>query len=190
MNKSTTSDSNDEILLAQFIETGDATLLGKLYSQYMPFVYGLCLKYLNSAPDAEDAVMEIFEMIVQKISTQRVRNFRTWLWSVAKNHCLQRLRRQKRTIRTDFNDNVMEFAPLVHLLNDNEGDETAISTLERCMEKLPERQREAVNLFFVEKQSYADIADTTLANAKAVKSHIQNGKRNLRICLEKNGVKL
>ncbi len=179
---------DDDRLLARFIDTGDAAVLGEVYSRYMPLVYGLCLKYLGSAPDAEDAVMELFEELVTKIPAHRIRNFRTWLWSVARNHCLERLRRKKRTVRVDFDDRFMESPPLLHLLSEG-GDEAALAALGKCMEKLPERQREAVTMFFIDKQSYADIADATLGNIKGVKSYIQNGKRNLRLCLEKQGIK-
>ncbi len=181
--------TDDDKLLAEFIESGDAAYFGELYSRYMPLVYGLCLKYLGNVSDAEDAVMEIFEELVPKIRDYRIRNFRTWLWSVARNHCLQRLRRQKRTVRVDFDDRVVESAPLLHLLSEGE-DEAALAALARCMEKLPEHQKEAVTMFFMEKRSYADIADTTLGEVKGVKSYIQNGKRNLRLCLERQGVKL
>ncbi len=181
---------DDDRLLAEFIETGDAVLLGELYTRHMPLVYGLCLKYLGSAPDAEDATMEIFEELADKLARHRVRNFRSWLWSVARNHCLQRLRREKRSMRVDFDDRFMESAPLVHLLSEGTGDETALVAMERCMEKLPERQREAVEMFFMEHRSYADIADATLGEVKRVKSYIQNGKRNLRLCMERAGVRL
>ncbi len=179
----------DDLLLAEFVETGDAAYFGELYSRYMPLVYGLCLKYLGNAADAEDAVMEIFEDLVSKIGAYRIKNFRTWLWSVARNHCLQKLRREKRVVRVDFEDRVMESAPLLHLLSEGT-DETALAALSKCMDKLPERQKEAVTMFFMEKRSYADIADTTLGDVKGVKSYIQNGKRNLRLCLEKQGIRL
>ncbi|MDR2882963.1 MAG: sigma-70 family RNA polymerase sigma factor [Alistipes sp.] len=180
---------DDDRLLAEFIETGDAALLGELYTRHMPLVYGLCLKYLGRAADAEDATMELFEELVDKVARQRIRNFRTWLWSVARNHCLQRLRREKRRVRVDFDDRFMESAPLVHLLSEG-GDEAALAALEKCVEKLPERQREAVEMFFMERRSYADIADATLGEVKRVKSYIQNGKRNLRLCMERRGVRL
>ncbi len=181
--------SDDDRLLGEFVLTGDVSVLGELYSRYIPLVYGLCLKYLGNAPDAEDAVMELFEELAAKIGNYRVRNFKTWLWSVARNHCLQKLRRQKRTIRTDFDDRVMESATFLHLLSEGEN-EAALAALGRCMDKLPERQRETVTMFFIEKRSYADIAEATLVEVKSVKSRIQNGKRNLRLCLEKQGVKL
>jgi RNA polymerase sigma-70 factor (ECF subfamily) len=180
---------DDDILLAEFVDGGDAAVLGRLYTRHARLVYGLCLKYLGNAPDAEDAVMEIFEELVDKLARHRVRNFRTWLWSVARNHCLQKLRREKKIIRVDFEDRVMESAPLLHLLSEGT-DEAALTMLEGCVEKLPERQKEAVTMFFMERRSYADIAQATLGDIKSVKSYIQNGKRNLKLCLEKKGLKL
>ena len=201
----------DGELLSRFIETGDAVWFGELYTRYMPLVYGLCLKYLGNVEDAEDAVMQIFEELTPKLENYRIKNFRTWLWSVAKNHCLQILRREKRggrPIKVDFDERFMESPRLLHLLSEGKGvgeiaevggvggvgvereDEAVLAALERCMDKLSERQKEAVAMFFMEKRSYAEIADATLHDVKGVKSYIQNGKRNLKMCLEKHGVSL
>ncbi len=183
----------DSELLSRFIETGDTVWFGELYTRYMPLVYGLCLKYLGNAEDAEDAVMQIFEELTPKLDNYRIKNFRTWLWSVARNHCLQILRREKQKVKVDFDERFMESPGLLHLLSEGgaEGeDEAALAALERCMDKLPERQKETVAMFFMEKRSYAEIADTTLYDIKGVKSYIQNGKRNLKTCLERHGVSL
>jgi RNA polymerase sigma-70 factor (ECF subfamily) len=188
-NTSANLPADDEKLLAEFIATGNTILFGELYTRHMPLIYGLCLKYLRNAHDAEDATMEIFENLAPKITSYRIRNFRTWLWSVARNHCLQILRRKKHTLRVDFDDRIVESADFLHLLSDGTEDSN-MTALARCMEKLPERQRESLTMFFSEKLSYADIADATLGDVKGVKSYIQNGKRNLRLCLERQGIKL
>lgn len=179
----------DAALLEDYIRTGDAAYFGTLYTRYMPLVYGLCLKYLGSAEEAEDAVMQIFEDLLPKIGKYQIKEFRTWLWSVARNHCLQNLRREKKRVRFDFSDNFMETASIVHLLSEGT-DEEALAALEGCMEKLPEKQRETIRLFFIEKNSYADIAAATSYDIKGVKSYIQNGKRNLRSCIEQQGISL
>jgi RNA polymerase sigma-70 factor (ECF subfamily) len=106
---------------------------------------------------------------------------------VARNHCLQKLRREKRSVRLENSERIMETAPLVHLLSEGT-DEEALGALERCLEKLPEAQAVSIRLFFYEKQSYTDIADATAYGVKAVKSYIQNGKRNLKLCIERQGV--
>ncbi len=165
----------------------DAADFGQIYAHHMAMVYGVCLKYLGSVADAQDAVMEIYEHLASRIGGYEVGNFRGWLWSVARNHCLARLRREKRMPRTDFEERVMESPALLHLLDDGD---RAVDELGRCMERLPEGQRGAVRMFFFDKMSYADVAAASGDEVKTVKSHIQNGKRNLRICLERHGVHL
>lgn len=179
----------DAELLEKYLRTGDPSWFGTLYARYMPLVYGLCLKYLGNAEEAEDAVMQIFEELMPKVGRYEIKEFRTWLWSVARNHCLQKLRREKKAVKVDFGDRFMETAAVTHLLSEGT-DEEALAALEKCMEKLPENQRETTRLFFLEKRSYAEIADATDYDIKGVKSYIQNGKRNLKTCIEKQGVRL
>ncbi len=179
----------DAELLDAYVRTGDMSHFGTLYSRYMPLVYGLCLKYLGSVEDAEDAVMQIFEDLLPKVGRYDIKEFRSWLWSVARNHCLQLLRKQKKNPKVDLGSYVMETAAVTHLLSEGGGEEQ-LTALEKCMEKLPEKQRESVRLFFMEKKSYADIADDTRWPLNGVKSYIQNGKRNLKTCIEKQGVEI
>jgi RNA polymerase sigma-70 factor (ECF subfamily) len=181
------TEQSDAQLLELFLQTGRSEYLGDLYNRYIPLVYGLCLKYLKSAEAAEDAVMQIFEQLLEKIGRFEIREFRTWLYSVARNHCLQILRKTRREISTDFGTLVVESESEVHPF-DRQEEEIRAGALERCMEQLPVPQRESVRLFFLEEKSYAEVADLTSYHLKSVKSYIQNGKRNLKICLEKQGV--
>ena len=178
----------DADLLELFRQTDRSEYLGDLYNRYMPLVYGLCLKYLKDADSAQDAVMQIFEVLLEKVGRFEIKEFRTWLYSVARNHCLQLLRKTKREIATDFGSVVMESDGDLHLF-DREEDEAKLSTLEKCLEQLPAPQRESVRLFFLEEKSYVEVADATSYNLKSVKSYIQNGKRNLKICIEKQGIR-
>ena len=178
---------SDAELLELFLQTDRSEYLGDLYNRYIPLVYGLCLKYLKDTDASEDAVMQIFEILLNKVGRFEIKEFRTWLYSVAKNHCLQLLRKTKREMATDFGSVVMESGDDSHLFDREEG-EMRLSALEKCMEQLPVPQRESVRLFFLEEKSYADIAEITSYHLKSVKSYIQNGKRNLKICIEKQGV--
>jgi len=83
---------------------------GELYRRYIPMVYGLCLKYLGNEADAQDAVMDLFEEVSGKIKQYDIQNFHTWLYSVVKNHCLARLRRAKRHIFVNIDEEFMETA--------------------------------------------------------------------------------
>jgi len=177
---------SDGELLESYLDTGRLDYFGELYNRYLPLVYGLCLKYLRSVENAEDAVMQIFEELVPKIDRYRIKEFRTWLYTVARNHCLQQLRSRKMEIPLDTTVNFMESEDVVHLLS-KQDDEQKLSALEKCIEKLPEPQKRSVKMFFMEQKSYADIADITKYAVKSVKSYIQNAKRNLKLCMEKQG---
>ncbi len=180
----TSSDKTDEELLLLHHTSGRAEYFGQLYRRYIPLVYGLCLKYLQHAEKAQDAVMQLYEDLALKIDHYEIRTFRTWLYGVAKNHCLQLLRKEKREICVDFNLQIMESDTMDHLFEKSRDDER-FEALQKCMEKLPEPQRVSVSKFFMEEMSYADIVDITGYQLKSVKSYIQNGKRNLKICIEK-----
>ena len=173
---------SDEELLQLFKKTGQSEYFGHLYNRYIPLSYGLCLKYLKDENTAHDAVMQVFEDLHRKIAGYEIHVFRTWLYSVVRNHCLQLLR--KKDIVIDFNDRIMESDEVSHLF-DEELDEERYSALQDCIDKLPEPQKVSIVQFFINEMSYSDIVETTGYHMKSVKSYIQNGKRNLKICLDK-----
>jgi RNA polymerase sigma-70 factor (ECF subfamily) len=175
---------SDDELLKQFTETANQELLGQLYSRYIPLVYGLCLKYLKQVEDAEDAVMTIYEELSGKIQHYEVKNFKTWLYSVAKNHCLQILRKEKSTIFEEIDGNFMESDEFEHLI-DVDDDKEKEEALNYCLDTLSEEQRQCVVHFFFDDFSYADIVEKTGFALNSVKSYIQNGKRNLKLCILK-----
>lgn len=177
----------DSQLLESYLGTGRLEYFGELYNRYLPLVYGLCLKYMGNVEIAEDAVMEIFEEIIPKMEKAEVREFRTWIYSVARNHCLQLLRKKKIEVAIGYDPGIVESDTILHLL-DRQDDEELLEALESCMGELPEPQRRSIRLFFMEQKSYADICELTDYSLKSVKSYIQNGKRNLRNCIEAKGV--
>lgn len=176
---------SDEELLEAFLSSSESEYFGELYNRYIPLLYGICLKYLQRVEMAEDAVMQIFEDLLPKLHKYEIKVFRTWIHSVAKNHCLQLLRKDQKEITVDFNTQFVEFADIMHLLNgEAQEDDNRVEMLKDCMEKLPDEQKTAVRKFFYEEMSYADIVDATGFQLKSVKSYIQNGKRNLKNCIE------
>ena len=179
-------EQTDEELLQYYIHTGKSDSFGQLFDRYIPLIYGVCLKYLRDADDAQDAVMLLFEDLLPKIPQYEIKVFRTWLYRVVHNHCLQILREKERTIQVELHPDFMESDDILHLL-DEEGDEENERTLalRQCMESLPENQRLSVTRFFMDEMSYADIVALTGYSMKNVKSYIQNGKRNLKICIDK-----
>ena len=177
-------DLSDEKLSELYKKTGKPEYFGELYNRYIPLLYGVCLKYLRNAAEAEDAVMQIYENLANKITEYDIKVFRTWIYSVAKNHCLQILRKTKKEIIVDFDSQIVESAQIIHLFDEDEN-EPDFEALKRCLEKLPEPQRIGITKFFTEGMSYAEISEHTGYDLKSVKSRIQNGKRNLKICMEK-----
>ena len=176
------SDYSEENLLQAFVESGDASFFGELYRRYIPLLYGLCLKYLNNKEGAQDAVMDIFEVLVEKIPQYEINNFRTWLYSVAKNHCLQLLRKEKQINFINIEEGVVE-NQAIFTLTDIAQSQEETEALEYCLTTLPEEQRVSINYFFYDDKSYADIVDVTGFALSKVKSYIQNGKRNLKNCI-------
>ena len=174
----------DDELLKQFIETSNQELLGQLYSRYVSLIYGLCLKYLQQIEDAEDATIHIYEELTQKVRNYPIENFKAWIYSVAKNYCLQILRKEKNRIFEEIDIQIMESDEFEHLIEVND-DKEKEDALNYCLDTLSEEQRQCITHFFFEEFSYADIVEKTGFALNKVKSYIQNGKRNLKICILK-----
>ena len=177
----------EQKLLKSYRETGNLQLLGKLYEPYMPLVYGLCFKYYKEATKSEDAVMQIFEALITKLRSHEVTHFKSWLYTLARNHCLMDLRTANRINTVDIDDHLMESDTVLHQ-NNSKGviQEEQLTLMESCLETLNTEQQTCVRLFYLEQKCYKDVADITGYDLSKVKSYIQNGKRNLKICMEKN----
>ena len=152
----------------------------------MHLVYGLCLKYLKDEEKSKDAVMQIFEQLISKLKIHEVSNFKSWLYTLSRNHCLMEIRSSGKQEFVPMEENFMEKDAFVHLDIDDTR-ERKLTIMESCMEKLPTEQRDTINLFYLEQKCYKEVADITGYDLNKVKSYIQNGKRNLKICIEKSG---
>jgi len=175
----------DDDLLSLLKETGNIEYFQLLYERYIPLIYGLCLKYLQSPSESQDATIDIYEYLSQRIHDYEIKNFKNWLYSVVKNHCFQILKENKKEIIVDFDSQIMESDTTLALFSEDR-DEDKEKILNECIEKLPSPQKTSVEKFFYENKSYAEIVDETGFHLKSVKSYIQNGKRNLKNCIEKN----
>lgn len=161
-------------------------VLGELYQRYMELVYGVCLKYFKDPERAKDSVMLVFEELVTKLKKHEVDNFRGWLHQVAKNHCLMQLRTPKNMKTVEFKSELMQSEEEVHLNGVLEKEEH-FKKMEYCLETLTGEQREAIRLFYLESKCYNEIAELTGREWNQVRSLIQNGRRNLKICMERTG---
>jgi len=182
---------SDEELLIEFTSTRDLETLGELYSGYMHLVYGVCLKYLRNREESMDAVMQIFEKLITEIPKQKIENFRSWVHVVTKNYCLMQLRSQKsrdEKLNEWMNDSLifMENNVMLHPIDEDAPDMD--NALVNCIERLKDEQKECIRQFYYENRCYNEIALNLGLDEKKVKSHLQNAKRNLKLCLEEKHV--
>lgn len=177
-------EQDDDALIQRYKESGDLEALGVLYNKYMHLVFGVCLNYLKDEEESRDAVMQIFEELVVKLKIHEVQNFKSWLHVLSRNHCLMALRKKSKNNTISLEEIIVESGEFVHLDID-ESKETKLTVMEECMKTLPEEQRVSVDLFYLQEKCYKEVADITGFEMLKVKSYIQNGKRNLKICIEK-----
>jgi len=175
---------SDKELADLYRETGNMEILGALFQRYMDLMYGVCLKYLKDPEAAKDAVMQLFEELTQKLSRHQVDNVKSWLYTLAKNHCLMQLRSPRNFRTTEFNPEVMQSESETHL-NGMMQKEESLQQLEHCLQTLSGEQKVTVELFYLQNKCYKDIAAETGIEWNKVRSHIQNGRRNLKLCMEK-----
>jgi RNA polymerase sigma-70 factor (ECF subfamily) len=176
--------ADDQVLIAAYRQSQDLKLVAQLYQRYLDLLYGVCLKYLGEPEIAKDAVMDIFEELAQKLLRHEVGNFRGWLYTLAKNHCLMKLRSSGRAKIQSFDPDHMQTAEDLHL-KDKIEQETQFERLSVCIETLPADQRTVIRLFYLQNKCYKEIETATGLEWNKVRSHIQNGRRNLKICMQR-----
>lgn len=184
LNGSSLSKESDESLLANYLSSNDLAILGELYAKHSEMVYYVCLRYFKEEERSKDAVMQLFEQLIIKVEKQEINDFPKWLYVVTKNFCLMELRSAKNNIEFS-SDEFVEFPTNLHPSENYAEKEERLSQLEHCIDKLPEKQRISIDLFFINQKCYKEVVDITGYSMNDVKSYIQNGKRNLKNCMEK-----
>ena len=173
---------SDQDLLAQYYESHDNRLLGILLQRYTMLLLGVCMKYLKDEEAAKDSVQQIFLKVIHELKRYRVQYFKSWLYMIARNHCLMQLRRHDIKSTKEINENIFEEEPP---LQQHIEKEKLLSLLEISLDELNADQKTCITLFYLDKRSYQQISEQTGLSLMQVKSFIQNGKRNLKILVEK-----
>jgi RNA polymerase sigma factor (sigma-70 family) len=175
---------SDQQLLENFYASHKNEWLGILLQRYTLLLLGVCMKYMKNEEEAKDCVQHIFLKVIEELHKYKVEYFKSWLYMVAKNHCLMKLRYKQGKISTAIETQTIA-AP--EETNKNELQETdhILDLLEGSLQELNNEQQQCVTLFYLQKKSYQQISDMTGFTMMQVKSHIQNGKRNLKILIEK-----
>lgn len=175
---------SDQELLIRYKADGNTEWIGVLFDRYALLLLGLCMKYLKNEEDARDSVQQIFLKVLSEVHRHEVIYFKAWIYQVAKNHSLMQLRHKKDVeLKEDQVPGVAQQEDMnhkPHLQKDQ-----MLDNMERALGELNSEQATTVRMFYLEKKSYQEISDITGFNSGQVKSYIQNGKRNLKILLEK-----
>lgn len=184
MKKDDHQHSTDQELLEQFHTDHDNEWLGILLQRYTLLLLGVCMKYLKNEEEAKDSVQQVFLKVIQELHKYKVEYFKSWLYMVAKNHCLMKLREKQGKFTAEINERQMaqpeeETDRQALLQNDH-----ALELMEVALKELHVEQQQCVTLFYLQKKSYQQISEETGYSMLQVKSYIQNGKRNLKILIE------
>jgi RNA polymerase sigma factor (sigma-70 family) len=177
---------SDNELLDFFYQSNDNKYLGILLERYTLLLFGTCMKYLKNEANAQDAVQQVFLKAINELPKYKVTYFKSWIYMVTKNHCLMQLRKKNQFI--DFAEDLLTHD------DDNEIEkmktkEATFTFLEVALDELNIDQKLCLELFYLQKKSYNEIASLTGSTLMQVKSNIQNGKRNLKLLIEKKQLK-
>ena len=184
MNPDRYSNISDQELLSYFYSDKNNGWLGILLQRYTLLLFGVCMKYLKDENEAKDAVQQIFLKAITELHKYPVEYFKSWLYMVAKNHCLMKLRDKPGRV-VDIKDQMMVTNEEDDNLHQHIEKDRKLELMTSSLEELNKEQKQCVSLFYLEKKTYQDIADETGYSLMQVKSYIQNGKRNLKILLER-----
>lgn len=178
----------DDELVKHYRTSGDKMAVGELFKRHSLMCFAVCNKYLRNEELAEDAAMNIFEKLFEDLKKHEVQNFKSWLHSVCRNYCLMQLRKQemkisKNMVYLDDDTTFMELQNFLHQETSEADKEQKLRMLENAIKELKDKQRECIELFYLQQKSYDEISQLTGYTNNDVKSSIQNGKRNLKILL-------
>ena len=176
----------DKELLDRFYTDLDNRWLGILLQRYTMLLLGVCMKYLKNEEDARDSVQQIFLKVITELQKYKVEYFKSWLYMVAKNHCLMKIRDRHGRIPVELTSNMTgDHEDAMEQRNALIEKDQTLTAIAESLDELSKEQQQCVTLFYLEKKSYQQISGITGYNLLQVKSFIQNGKRNLKNIVEK-----
>jgi RNA polymerase sigma factor (sigma-70 family) len=169
----------DNELLTNFYADRDNEWLGILLHRYTLLLYGVSMKYLKNEDDAKDSVQQVFLKAINELHKYKVVYFKSWIYMIAKNHCLMKLRNRGK-FNNEINERLLQSPDETENNNKFLKKEEAYDRLTSALKELKTEQQQCVTLFYLQKKSYAEIVKETGYTLLEVKSNIQNGKRNLK----------
>lgn len=182
-----TAQLSDLDLVSRYRESGDKLYVGELYKRYAHLVMGVCLGYFKDRDESKDAVTRIFEKLFDELKKRNIENFKVWLSFVTRNFCISELRKKQVQLEREMDYRHAETKIEEPSIEEGPNKELQLQHLESAVASLNLQQQECIKLFYLDGKSYHEVSKITGYTLNEVKSHLQNGKRNLRIILtEKN----
>jgi RNA polymerase sigma-70 factor (ECF subfamily) len=173
---------SDAELLESFYKDHDNKWLGVLLPRYTLLLLGVCMKYLKNEEDSRDCVQQIFLKVINELHKYKVDYFKSWIYMIAKNHCLMKLRGNK-NYYVELNDQTIPHYELSSDKSELVEKDMLLRKMQEALKQLNPEQQQCINLFYLQKKSYSEIAEITGFPMLKVKSHLQNGKRNLKLMM-------
>ncbi len=175
----------DQRLLELYRTSNDAKYMAVLYARYLDMIYGLCLRYTPNAMEAEDYCQNIYIKLLDKMQKMQPDNFRAFLYTLVRNYCIDQTRKVIGKNVEIFPDRDMHLSVDPRQegedLNEKERVE-AILTI--CLGELRDEQRACIKQFYFENRTYVNIAKQLNLQVSQVRSYLQNGRRNLKKCMD------
>ena len=175
--------TDDLQLLQYFYNDKNNEWLGILLQRYTLLLLGVCMKYLKNEEEAKDAVQQVFLKVITELHKYKVDYFKSWIYMVAKNHCLMKLR-DKGKIPVEINEEIHGTSEDMEEIKKQLEKDQLFTSMETALQLLNREQQQCITLFYFDKKSYQEITASTGYTMLQVKSFIQNGKRNLKLMLE------
>lgn len=174
---------SDEELLLHVAQKQDQEAFNMLYRRYAHLALGVCMKYLGNSGLAQDATQTVFTRIWTDAANYQVRKFRPWFYTVVKNYCLMELR--KNNEHAEFSENTLAaFMESDEQVHRKMKEEELLVMVQDCLSRLNDYQQVCMKYFYLQQKTYAQTAELLDLTEKDVKSHLQNGRRNLKICVK------
>lgn len=174
---------SEQELLNRFYQDRNKEWLGILLQRYTLLLLGVCMKYLKNEEAARDAVQQIFLKAITELEKYPVEYFKSWLYMIAKNHCLMQFRDKHRQ-PLELTERLILREDTEQLMDLREKDQL-LDWMHEGLHSLNPEQHQCVTLFYLEKKSYQQVAEQTGFSLQQVKSFIQNGKRNLKLIIQR-----
>ncbi len=168
--------SSDEVIVSKYLKSQNGAYFDILYKRYSAKVYARSISLLKNEVIAQDAVQDIFIKILTNLSKFEGKSkFSSWLYSITYNHCIDYIRRNKKS-RTLQLDEVFDLEAEKSEIDDKLILETQFSQLKYIMEEIPPKDKSILFMKYQDGMSIKDISEVTNKSESAVKMQIKRAK--------------